>query len=162
MAPRSAVLAALLLVTACGGGPGANAEVVPADFAAQALAACQRAKDLKAAQGPFPVADFNPTKPDVTKFPEVAAALQKTAVTWETWLADMKALGEPPTGQAAWDDLLAGIQGHRDLNADQIAAAGRGDAATFASDYEAGLKTQAAVLKAATAAGVAACAQVDR
>jgi len=159
---RSTVLAAFLLVTACGGGPGASPEGVPADFAAQALAVCQHAKDLKTAEGPFPLPEFNPTRPDVTKFPEVAAFLQETAATWDTWLAELKALGEPTAGQAAWDGLVAGVQSHRDLNADQIAAAGRGDAAAFASDYEAGLKTQAAVLKAATAAGVAACAEVDR
>lgn len=162
MTIRAAVLAASLLMTACGGGPGTSPEGVPADFASKALGVCQHAKDLKAAQGPFPVPEFNPTKPDLSKFPEVAAALEKTAATWETWLAEMEALGEPPTGQAAWDDLVAGVKSHRDLNADQIAAAGRGDAATFASDYEGGVKTQAAVLKAATSAGVAACAEVDR
>ena len=148
----------ITLVIACGGSqPG-----VPADFAAKALAVCQHAQDLKLAQGPFPVADFNPTRPDVTKFPDVAEALRKTATTWETWLAELEALGEPATGQEAWADLVAGVRSHVELNADQIAAAERGDAARFASDYHAGVQTQAEVLRAATAAGVAACAEVDR
>jgi hypothetical protein len=150
------------LLSACSGGPGATVAGVPSDFATKALAACQHARALIVAQGSFPLPSFNPTKPDVTQFPVVAAYLQKTATTWETWLSDLKALGEPSTGQAAWDDLVAGVQSHRDLNADQIAAAGSGDATTFAKDFAAGQKTQADVLKAATAAGVAACAEVDR
>jgi hypothetical protein len=46
--------------------------------------------------------------------------------------------------------------------ADQIAAAERGDRATFSSDYYSGVQTQADLLRAATAAGVAACAELDR
>jgi hypothetical protein len=135
---------------------------VPADFASKALAVCAHARELKVAEGPFPLPSFNPTKPDVAAFPEVAAFLEKTAATWDAWLSDLQALGEPVTGQAAWDDLVAGVRRHRDLNADQIAAAARGDGATFSKDYNTGRTTQAAVLKAATAAGVAACAEVDR
>ena len=108
------------------------------------------------------MANFNPTAPDVTKFPAVAAYLRVTATTWETWLSELQALGEPSTGQGAWDDLVAAVQQHRDLNADQIVAADGGDGKTFASDFAAGQKTQADLLQAATAAGVAACAQVDR
>jgi isopentenyl diphosphate isomerase/L-lactate dehydrogenase-like FMN-dependent dehydrogenase len=48
------------------------------------------------------------------------------------------------------------------VNADQIAAAERGDRAAFASDFDAGVRTQADVLKAAIAAGVAACAEVNK
>jgi hypothetical protein len=148
----------MVLLGACGGSPSG----VPADFATRALAVCDKAFQLKEALGPFPVADFNPTRPDVTKFSEVASALRNTATIWETWLSDLEALGEPSTGREAWADLVAGVRSHRDLNADQIAAAERGDAETFASDYHAGVQAQADVLQAATAAGVAACARVDR
>lgn len=157
------LLATALFVGACaGGGSGASPNGVPADFATKALAVCQHAHELKLAQGSFPVPAFNPTNPDATKFPEVAAFLHKTATTFETWLAEMKALGVPLTGQAAWADLVAAVERHVNLNADQIAAAGRGDRATFSSDYTAGLQTQADLLRAATAAGVPDCAQVDR
>jgi hypothetical protein len=74
----------------------------------------------------------------------------------------MKALGVPQTGQAAWADLLGAIERHVSLNAEQIDAVRRGDRATFSRDYSAGLETQADLLRAATAAGVAGCAQVDR
>jgi hypothetical protein len=163
MAHRTVALTAMaLLMIGCGGGPGPSPVGVPADFATKALAACQHAQGLVAAQGPFPVANFNPTAPDVTKFPAVATYLRVTATTWETWLSDLKALGEPSTGQGTWDDLLSAVQHHRDLNADQIVAADSGDGPKFASDFDAGKTTQADVLRAATAAGVAACAQVDR
>ena len=155
-------MAAIVLVTGCGGGPAASPVAVPADFATKALAACQHAQELVVAQGPFPVANFNPTNPDATKFPAVAAYLRLTATNWETWLSELQALSEPSTGQGAWDDLVAAVQQHRDLNADQIVAAESGDGTKFASDFAAGQKTQADVLRAATAAGVAACAQVDR
>lgn len=156
------VIAIALLVTACGGGSGAGTTGVPADFATKALAVCQHAHELKLAQGSFPFPDFNPTRPDASKFPQVAAFLQKTATTFETWLAEMKALGAPTSGEAAWNDLVAAVGRHVTLNADQILAAGRSDGATFASDYAAGIQTQADLLRAATAAGVSDCAKVDR
>ena len=160
-------LALLLLVialvsSACGNGSAASADLVPADFATRAIAACQHAHDLKVAQGPFPFPTFNPTKPDPSLLPAVAIVLGKTAATFGTWLTDLKALGTPATGQAAWADLLAGVERHVNLNADQIDAANRGDGSKFAADYAEGLKAQTAVLAAATAAGVGACAQVDR
>jgi hypothetical protein len=108
------------------------------------------------------VAGFNPTNPDVTKFAEVAVALRKTDATWTTWLTEMRALGTPSTGQSAWNDLVAAVERHQQLNADQIRAAERGDAAAFSADYDLGVQTQAALLQAAEAAGVPECAKVDR
>jgi hypothetical protein len=157
-----AVLFATILFMGCASGPGSSPNVVSPDFASKAAAVCQHAHELKLAQGAFPLPDFNPTRPDPTKFPTVAAFLRKTATTFETWLADMKELGAPLTGQAAWTDLVSAVERHVNLNADQIAAAERGDGATFSTDYSAGLQTQAEVLRAATAAGVPQCAQVDR
>jgi hypothetical protein len=151
-----------VLAAGCGGGAGSNPSEVGAEFAAKAELVCQRALELKQAQGAFPFPDFNPTSPDASKFPEVAQFLRKTATTFETWLAEMGALGEPPTGQAAWADLLEAVGRHVNLNADQIAAAERGDSATFTDDYSAGRQTQTDLLRAATAAGVPGCAKVDR
>lgn len=141
-------------------GPGEPA--VGAAFASRALAVCQHAFELKEAEGPFPFPDFNPTKPDPVILPQVVPALRETDVTFRTWLSEMKALGDPPSGRTAWTDLLAAIESHVAINADQIAAAERGDGATFAADYDRGVATQAALLRAAEAAGVPDCAKVDR
>lgn len=156
------LLVVVFLVAGCSSGPGASTVGVPADFATKALVVCQHAHDLKLAEGPFPLPAFNPTKPDASLFPEVGAFLKLTDATFGTWSSEMKALGSPSTGQSAWLDLIAAIDRHVSLNADQIAAAKVGDTATFAKDYAAGLVTQADLLKAATAAGVPDCAKVDR
>ena len=161
-APLHAALLAIVLASIAEGCGSSGPPAVGQDFATRALAVCQHAYDLKHAQGPFPVASFNPTQPDPAKLAAVAEALRATDATWSTWLAEMQALGEPPSGQAAWDDLVAAVASHRDLNADQIAAALRGDTATFAADYDKGVATQAALLKAANSAGVSDGAKVDR
>ena len=126
------------------------------------MATCQHALELKAAQGPFPFPDFNPTRPDPEKLAGVATSLRMTDATFNTWLAEMQALGTPPSGQRPWADLVAAVQRHRDLNADQIGAAERGDTTTFTADYHAGVETQGQLLAAANAAGVPECAKVDR
>jgi hypothetical protein len=99
---------------------------VGAAFARRAVSACNDAKALKDAQGPFPYPDFNPTEPDPTKFPGVADALMKTDVTFTTWLEEMRALGEPPSGNEAWAALLDAIKAHVRINRDQINAAREG------------------------------------
>ena len=116
----------------------------------------------KNAQGPFPYPDFNPTRPDWSKYPGVAAALVKTPVIFRAWQRNMQALGEPSTGRAAWDDLLAAIRSHVRIATEQQAAAVRRDSDTFTKDYYEGRKTQDKVLQAANAAGVPGCAEVDR
>jgi hypothetical protein len=157
----AAAVAVVLAIAACSGG-ASSPPGVGADFAQRVRVVCQHALELKQAQGPFPVASFNPTDPDVTKFAEVAVALRVTDATWTTWLTEMRALGTPSTGQSAWSDLVAAVERHQQINADQISAAERGDAAAFSADYDLGVQTQAALLKAAEAAGVPECAKVDR
>ena len=141
---------------------GSSSPGVGQSFADQATAVCAHALALKQAEGPFPVASFNPTRPDSSKLTEVAAFLHKTDATFTTWVSDLVALGTPTTGQAAWADLVAAATKHRDNNRDQIAAADRGDTTTFAADYHVGVDTQAKLLAAANAAGVPDCAMVDR
>ena len=151
----------LCAIAACT-GPAPQESVLGEAFRANAAAVCVHARALKDAQPPFPYPDFNPTKPDVAQFPEVAAALKLTDVTWRTWEGEMVALGEPATGSDVWADVVAAVRRHRELNAEQIVAATNGDAATFSKDYDEGVATQAAMLKAATAAGLPECAKVDR
>ena len=152
------------MVAACGSGSGSpnSRGGVGDDFGGRAVAVCRDALADKRAEGAFPFPDFNPTQPDMTKFPQVARFLEKTAATFTVWDRKMKALGEPRHGQRAWHNLLAAIETHVRLTRDQISAARTGDAARFADDYQKGAQTQDKLLEAATAAGVKACADVDR
>ena len=147
-----------LVIAAC----GSSAPAVGQAFADKAVAVCAHALALKQAEGPFPFPSFNPTKPDPAKLVEVAAFLGKTDAVFTTWVSELVALGSPPGGQGAWLDLVAAATKHRDNNRDQMAAAQRGDTATFAADYRVGVETQAKLLAAATAAGVLDCTKVDR
>lgn len=148
------------ILTACGGG--SESPAVGEHFAAQARMVCRDALAMKKAQGPFPYPDFNPTKPDRSKLLGVARFLEKTINTFQTWLRDMEALGQPPTGRKAWTDLLRAIQTHVRLDIEQQAAAWRGDTETFINDYVEGVQSQEALLSAAESAGVPQCAAVDR
>jgi hypothetical protein len=155
--PRIVAITALLTFVAC-----SNESGVGAAFATSAVAVCNDARAMKDAQGPFPYPDFNPTDPDPAQFPAVADALMETDVTFTTWLEDMRALGEPPSGNEAWAGLLDAIEAHVRINSDQIDAALEGDTEMFAADYDEGVVTQQALLEAATDAGVPECAEVDR
>jgi hypothetical protein len=157
---RVVAITALLTFVACSNGSDGTA--VGATFARRAVAACDHAKALKDAQGPFPYLDFDPTDPDPARFPGVADALMKTDVTFTTWLEDMRALGEPPSGNEVWAALLDAIEAHVRINRDQIDAAREGDIERFAADYDEGVATQGALLDVATDAGVPECAEVDR
>ena len=76
----------------------------------------------KEALGPFPYPDFNPTDPDLAEFPGIADVLMDTDVLWTTWLEEMRALGEPPSGNEAWAALLDAIEDHRRINLEIDAA----------------------------------------
>jgi hypothetical protein len=159
-------LIAIALLAGCGDddstGSSAAGSGVGADFAAQAVAVCDKAAELKEGLGPFPYQDFNPTDPNVTQLPAVASYLQKLAGVWQQWLSDMQELGAPPAATDAWDDLLTAIEEHGRLNEEQIAAALSGDQTTFTDDYYKGQDTQHDLADAAEAAGVPECASVDR
>jgi hypothetical protein len=132
-------------VAACGSSSSASPPpAVGAAFATRAVAACHAAYAQKKAVA-FPYPNFNPTQPDASKFPGIAQyEAAHTVPAYKAWLREMQALGQPPTGQAAWADLLTAI------------------GATFVKDYYEGAKTQADLLSAAGAAGVPECASVDR
>jgi hypothetical protein len=150
-------------MAACGSGTaGSSQPAVGAAFASKAVAVCHAAYALKKAV-PFPYPDFNPSQPDTTKFSGIARyEAAHTVPAYRAWLREMQALGQPPTGQAAWADLLTAIDGHVRNASEQQAAAQRGDTQTFINDYQAGSTIQADLLSAADAAGVPECAAVDR
>ena len=151
------------LATACSGDTSSQQEPgVGSAFAAKAVAVCNAALAQKKAQGPFPYPDFNPTAPDPSKLQLIAPFLVETAVTFQTWLSEMKALGQPPSGQEAWGDLVSAVASHARIATEQADAATSGDIETFEDDYHEGTDTQDVLLSAANAAGVPECAAVDR
>jgi hypothetical protein len=161
-AHRVVVLVVGVVVAACGAsGATPNPTILGSDFSARALAVCGDMVAMKQSQGAFPFPDFNPTKPDPAVLAQLPPILEKTATRYASWSVAMKALGQPAGGQAAWTSLIAAIDRHGDLNHDQIDAAAKGDAARFADDYARGVETTAALLKAATDAGIPDCAKVD-
>ena len=159
-----AIVLLALAFAACGkdSADGPSSPAVGSAFRSRALAVCDAAFEMKEAQGPFPYPDFNPTQPDPSKLPEIAPFLAKTATTFDTWEREMKALGQPPSGQAAWAELVQAVEDHARIAAEQATAAERGDTETFTKDYYEGTHTQPELLKAANDAGVPECARVDR
>jgi hypothetical protein len=67
MRVRIVAITALLTLVACSNG--SEGPTVGAAFAKRAVAACNDAKALKDAQGPFPYPDFNPTDPVQRRMP---------------------------------------------------------------------------------------------
>jgi len=94
------LVTALVLSTlmACGSGSeGQTASGVGDPFAARATSVCQEALESKQAWSAFPAANFDPSRPDPSAFPEVAAWLEdEVAPTFEAWLDGLKTLGTPP------------------------------------------------------------------
>jgi hypothetical protein len=122
------------------------------------VAVCESALAQKKALGPFPYPDFNPTQPDLSKLPDIAQSEAKTVEIFQTWMREMQALGEPPTGKAEWADVLDALGSHVRVIAEQQAAAARSDGQTFTKDYYEGNKAQEAMVLATDAAGVPICA----
>lgn len=151
-------------MAACGSDTtNAESPAVGEAFAVRAVSVCQAALAQKEAWRPFPYPEFNPTQPDPSKFPEVAVFLkEETAVTFEAWLAGLRALGEPPAGEEAWDDLLAAVETIVQLNATQVNAAEDEDPEAFVKATVELSQTQAELVRAAEAAGVVECADVHK
>jgi hypothetical protein len=158
-APVLTVALLVLSSSGCGGSGGHGSR--PADlgqaFRSRAQAVCQVALAQKRALGPFPYPSFNPTKPDRSKLPPIARLEAKTVKIYETWLRQMLALGKPPTGTAAWTEVVGALRSNGRIIADQQRAAQRVDARTFTNDYYDGNKAQHGLEVAARAAGVPVC-----
>jgi hypothetical protein len=137
---------------------GSGPPVVGTKFASRVKAVCQAALGQKQAQGQFPYPDFNPTQPDLSKLPGIAEFEATTVTIFKTWQHKMLALGQPPTGQTEWADVLAALSSHLRIIVEQQAAALRGDGQTFTQDYYGGNTAQEEMVRAANAAGVPDCA----
>jgi hypothetical protein len=148
-----------ILLTACSSAPPAVGEA----FAARATAVCQKAIESKQAWSAFPVSGFDPAHPDPSAFPKTAVWLEdQVAPTFETWLNDLRALGEPPTGKTPWSDVLTAVEKIVQGNADEAAAANAGDTDAFLAAHDALIETQTELERATAAAGVPTCADVHK
>jgi hypothetical protein len=142
-----------------GCGNGSQTPVLSKEFQSRVVSVCDVALARKKAQGPFPFRDFNPTRPDTAKLPAIGRFEAKTVEIYRTWLHDMQALGQPPTGQAPWARVMAALKGHVRVIVEQQAAAQRGDGRTFTKDYYDGNKVQNEMHDAANDAGVPPCSE---
>jgi hypothetical protein len=152
-----------LAVTGCGGSGIGSSQVhgVGAGFGAKALSACASAQESKDRWSDFPAPDFDPTRPDEAKLPQVGAWLEsQVAPTFDAWLADLTALGKPPTGRRAWTEVLTLVRKIDDLNRVQVQAAKGGDTHAFADATHALKDLQPELERATAAAGVGKCAEV--
>ena len=151
----------LLLLAGCGGNSDKQATGVGDEFAARRSRCARRRSTSKHDWQPFPVADFDPSDPDASKFPEVSTWLaEQVAPTFDMWLSGLQALGTPPTAAEDWNAVLAAVEKIDQLNSDQIAAANKHDADAFAAANAALDAIQPKLVDASEKAGVADCADV--
>jgi hypothetical protein len=153
---------ALLVVggAGCGGGSGksSGSAVLGQAFQSRTEAVCRTALAQKRAQGPFPFPNFNPTRPDRSKLPAISRLEAKSVTIYNGWLRGMRALGQPPTGQAKWGAVLQALRRNAAIIADQQAAGRRVDTSTFTKDYYEGNPAQTQLVTASKAAALPACA----
>jgi hypothetical protein len=163
-APAVAIILSVAALAACGSEPGDQTPpAVGESFATRAASVCQTALETKQAWSAFPVADFDPNRPDPAAFPEVAAWLEgEVAPTFEAWLNGLTTLGQPPSAQQAWSDVLSAIDTIVHLNADQVRAAESGDTEGFVEATDGLHAVQSELERATAAAGVPTCADVHK
>ncbi len=154
--------ATISLVAGCGSDSASEASTgVGDEFGGQALEVCQAALEAKRRWEPFPVPDFDPTEPNPSQFPKVCAWLvEEVTPTFVAWADGRNGLGQPPSGQEAWDEVVDAVEKIVQLNTDQIAAAKGGDAAAFADPTGSLPATQDELVAATKAAGVPECKDV--
>jgi hypothetical protein len=164
-----AVLAAIATVAGCGSSQAktstttskttastASSGIDPA-FRAKAAAICDTAGQALRAEGAFPFPTFDPTQPDPTKFPAIAAYENKTVANIRTWQAALHALGQPTAGSGVWTTLLGFVDRSATSTIAQQRAAQLRESAAFTQTYR-DLSGQApAGRRAAAAAGLATC-----
>jgi hypothetical protein len=164
-----AVLASVALVAGCGSShaktsattstttPSAAGSGLDVAFRARAAAICNAAGQALRAEGTFPFPAFDPTQPDPTKFPAIAAYEAKSDAAWRTWQAALHALGQPRTGSGVWTTFLGFVDRSVNLDIAQQRAAQRRESTTFTQTYR-DLSGQAlAGRQAAAATGLPSC-----
>jgi hypothetical protein len=148
-----------MLLAACSQAGGTPA--VGAEFAQRATDVCQVALESKQTWQPFPLASFDPAKPDRAGLAVVALWLeQQVTPTFTSWEVDLRQLGTPASGQDDWNALLGAVHTIVEANADQVAAAKASDVDAFAAATNVLRTTQPKLANAAAAVGAPVCADV--
>ena len=141
-----AVLASVALVAGCGSSrrrprrarrqqpraPPARASTRPSGRKRR-RSATRRASP--SCRGTFPFPAFDPTQPDPTKFPAIAAYEAKTDAAMRTWQAALHALGQPRTGSGVWTRFLGFVDRNVTSEIAQHRAAQRHESAAFTQTY---------------------------
>jgi hypothetical protein len=165
----SACLALVLLAFAAGCGSKsstasqststATARAAERAFASHANALCAQPQPPPP-NGPFPYPSFNPLHPERSKLPAIGRYFERggglAIVTKE--LAQLRALGTPPSNQADWQRLLAAKQARVTATAKQIQAALVTDVPTFIATVNTLTAVTDQERAAALALGAPACA----
>jgi hypothetical protein len=148
----------LLLLSGCGGAkkypPPAKIAVA---FKAKVATLCTAASAALKAQGAFPYPSFDPSHPDVSDLPGIAAYEAKTVATEKSWQSQLEALGKPSAGGVRWKKFLTTVNRTVKERVAQQAAAQTGAAATFTTTYKALSSEQKADAKAAQRLGLPSC-----
>jgi hypothetical protein len=147
----------LFALAGCGGAKHPPPPMVDAAFKAKVAPLCTAASTALKAQGAFPYPSFDPSHPDVSDFPGIAAYEAKTVATETSWQSQLQALGKPSKGGVRWKRFLT-IVGHAvKETAAQQAAAQTGAAAAFTQTYKTLSSQQKVDATAAKRIGLPSC-----
>ena len=128
-------------------------------FASSANAICAQPQPAPP-NGPFPYPSFTPLHPETSKLPAIGRYFERAGglsiLTKE--LAQLRALGAPPSNQADWQRLLAAKQARVTATARQIQAALATDVPTFIATVNTLTALTNQERAAASALGAPACA----
>ena len=87
----------------------------------------------QAVQGTFPLPGFDPLHPDPAQLPQVGRFFARGSAVRDSIPAQLRALGEPATGAAAWNGLRDDLIQSTDLADTQITAASAANGPAFAA-----------------------------
>ena len=148
----------LLVLSGCGGAKKyPPPPKVDAAFKAKVVLLCTAASTALKAQGAFPYPSFDPSHPDVSDFPGIAAYEAKTVATEKSWQSQLQALGKPTAGGIRWKKFLTTVNRTVKETVAQQAAAQTGAGAAFTTTYKTLSSEQKTDAKAAQRIGLPSC-----
>jgi hypothetical protein len=133
----------------------AGSSIEPA-FIARVNALCTKADAEIAPKGKFPYANFNPTSPNVSLLPKVAAYFESLRPVLDRVPAALQTLGTPKQGSAPWAEIVALVPRYRVIADRQITAAKASDARAFANTVSEISTVQEKITRVALDAGFSA------
>ncbi len=135
---------------------GATGGAIEPAFIARVNALCTKANAELAPKGKFPYSNFNPTSPDVSLLPKVAAFFEGLRPVLDRVPVALKALGAPRQGASEWSQLVALVPQYRAIADRQIAAAKASDSQAFVKTVDEISTIQERITRLALGAGFAA------